>query len=118
MTILQHSSTIDIDETWLPPGLAGWDQGVVNYNQLMINAPVISSRYLGTFTGSIISDYILFRLGDLSFAFDSVFAGIVPFPRLQTIKSQRNGQPRVIFDAGPCTGASTDAWECNPNVLQ
>lgn len=86
------------------PGLAGWDWGTVNYSKLMVNAPNIGSRYLGSFKGSIIVDYALFRLGNLTFTFDTVFQGVVPFPRLQTIKSTENQLPRVIFDAGRCSG--------------
>ncbi|RZA07554.1 MAG: hypothetical protein EOP11_07340, partial [Proteobacteria bacterium] len=61
------------DESVLPAGIAGWDNGLIEYSALMINAPVIQSRYLGDFRGSIISDYALFRLGNLTFYYDHVF---------------------------------------------
>jgi hypothetical protein len=102
----------------LPKGLAGWDHGLVSYSHLMINAPVIHSRYMGDFKGSVIADYALFRLGNLRFIFDPVFNGQVPFPRLQTITSTPTSNPRKIFDAGQCNGNSTDAYDCKENSPQ
>jgi hypothetical protein len=87
------------DTVSFPAGLDGWDHGTIDYTKLMINAPVINSRYLGTVTGSIIADYALFRLGTLTFYFDDAFLGQVPFPRLQTVQPN----PRVIFNAGLCS---------------
>lgn len=103
------TSSVYNDHTDLPPGLDGWDWGMVDYERLMVNAPVIHGRYLGTFKGSIIADFALMRLGRLHFQFDPVFQGKVPFPRLQTIRSDSTGHPRVIFDAGEFLG--DDSWK-------
>jgi hypothetical protein len=92
-------TTATSDTAFYPPGIDGWDHGTINYSKLMINAPVINSRYLGDVKGSVIADYALFRLGQLTFIFDPVFQGQVPFPRLQTVQPN----PRVIFNAGLCS---------------
>jgi hypothetical protein len=102
----------------LPKGLAGWDHGLISYSHLMVNAPVIQSRYMGDFKGSVIADYALFRLGNLRFIFDSVFIGQVPFPRLQTITSTPTSNPRKIFDAGQCNNNSSDAYDCKETSPQ
>lgn len=44
-----------------------------NYERLLVNAPVIHSRYRGKFTGSIISEIALMSLNALKYDFDPVF---------------------------------------------
>lgn len=99
IAMYEGGTTATSDQVAHPAGLDGWNHAIIDYTKLMINAPVITSRYLGRFEGSIIADYALFRLGKLSFYFDDAFLGQVPFPRLQTAKPN----PRVIFNAGLCS---------------
>jgi hypothetical protein len=58
--------------------LAGVDKipgsGNVNYNRLAATAPVVYSRSSGSFTGVIIAEQFIGRIGSLSFKFDPVFA--------------------------------------------
>ncbi len=45
----------------------------INYSGLLLNAPVVHSRYLGDFKGVIIAEAAEFSLGQFSFSFDPVF---------------------------------------------
>jgi hypothetical protein len=111
-------TTYSSDDLTAPAGLVGWDWGYVDYSGLMLNGLQVQGRYQGQLMGSVIADYALFRLGHMNFAFDKRFDGQVPFPRLQTIKSDLGGHPRIIFDAGACTGAGTDSWQCSRDAVQ
>jgi hypothetical protein len=53
---------------------AGQQRVSINYEHLLLNAPSIHSRYLGTTSGVIIAEVAEFSLGQFSFAYDSVFS--------------------------------------------
>jgi hypothetical protein len=59
-----------------PPG------ATFTYTGLLLNAPIVHSRYLGEMRGTIISEAILFRLSHLVFHFDSVFTKVNVLPLL------------------------------------
>lgn len=52
------------------------------YTGLLLNAPIVHSRYLGEMRGTIISEAILFRLSHLVFHFDPVFTKVNVLPLL------------------------------------
>lgn len=58
-----------------------------SYNRLLLNAPVVMSRYSGNFEGTVIAEFAMWRLGDFQFTFDPVFTGVplFPFLKLDTI---------------------------------
>ena len=61
-------------------GMDGSQIAVVNYDHLLLNAPLVESRYLGQFQGSVIAEIAMFSLGDLNFSYDPVFSQVNAFP--------------------------------------
>ena len=53
-----------------------------NYTAMFLNAPLVESRYLGLFKGTIVSELALFRLGQFNFQYDPVFENISILPLL------------------------------------
>lgn len=45
----------------------------VGFERLLLNAPIIQSRYEGNVTGTIIAEYALMSLGEFKFKYDQVF---------------------------------------------
>jgi hypothetical protein len=45
----------------------------INFSHLLLNAPEIHSRYVGSFSGVIVAEIAIFALGEFSFSFDDVF---------------------------------------------
>lgn len=56
----------------------------INYTGLLLNAPMVQSRYLGNIKGTIIAEAALFALGEFHFEFDPVFGEVNVFPKLLT----------------------------------
>lgn len=54
----------------------------INYSGLLLNAPVVHSRYLGTVKGTIVAEAALFALGAFHFEFDDVLTRISVLPLL------------------------------------
>jgi hypothetical protein len=54
----------------------------VGYDRLLLNAPVIESRYQGLFSGALIAEITLTSLGSLKFEFDPIFAKASVLPLL------------------------------------
>lgn len=55
----------------------------VSYERLLLNAPMIQSRYQGAFSGTMISEITLTSLNSLIYAFDPVFSKTVILPLLK-----------------------------------
>lgn len=53
------------------------------FTRLLLNAPVINSRYSGKFKGLVIAEYALFWQGKTSFEFDPVFKKVPVLPVLK-----------------------------------
>jgi hypothetical protein len=53
---------------------AGQSRVAINFEHLLLNAPVIHSRYLGAFQGVIVAEVAIFSLGEFVFNYDDVFA--------------------------------------------
>jgi hypothetical protein len=70
--------------TGLPTSLsaAGQTRASINYEHLLLNAPMIHSRYLGTTQGVIVAESAEFSLGEFSFQYDSVFENVNVLPAL------------------------------------
>ena len=70
----------------LPPQLdASCQPGgrAVSYARLLLNAPIVHSRYTGAFDGTIIAEYALMGLGGrFTFSFDPVFSSVPVLPFL------------------------------------
>ncbi len=54
----------------------------VDYTGVLLNAPMVHSRYLGKIQGTIISEAALFALGEFHFVFDPVFTKVDVLPLL------------------------------------
>lgn len=52
----------------------------VSFDRILLNAPVIHSRYEGNVSGTIIAEYSIMSLGMFKFSFDPVFARVPVFP--------------------------------------
>jgi hypothetical protein len=62
----------------------GGTRASFDYTGLLINAPMIHSRYLGQVRGTIIAELALFSLGAFHFEFDPVFGEVNVLPLLTT----------------------------------
>lgn len=54
----------------------------VSFERIVLNAPVVHSRYQGNVSGTIIAEFAVMALGDFKFKFDPVFLHEPLFPRL------------------------------------
>lgn len=52
----------------------------VSYERVLLNAPVVHSRYEGNVSGTIIAEYSIMSLGMFKFSFDQVFTRVPVFP--------------------------------------
>jgi hypothetical protein len=55
----------------------------IDFQHLLVNAPLIHSRYLGTFNGVIVAESAMFSLGEFSFHYDSIFESVPVLPAFQ-----------------------------------
>lgn len=67
---------------------AGLDYGAgvrasFDYNGLLLNAPIVWSRYLGQVHGTIIAEVALFSLSNFHFQYDSVFGDVNVLPLIR-----------------------------------
>jgi hypothetical protein len=62
---------------------AGCHDDTIPFSRLLLNAPLVHSRYKGEFKGLVIAEFALFRLGQSAFEFDPVFK---PVPVLPVLK--------------------------------
>ncbi len=56
----------------------------LNFSHLLLNAPIVESRYLGQLQGVLIAELAQFRLGQFNFIFDPVFGDTPILPLLPT----------------------------------
>lgn len=52
----------------------------VSFEKLLLNSPIINSRYYGNFSGTIISEFAIMSLGKFEFTFDSIFTKVPILP--------------------------------------
>lgn len=57
-----------------------------SYSRLLVNAPIVMSRYTGNFQGLIIAEFAMWVPGQFSFNFDPVFTGVTLLPFLDFSK--------------------------------
>jgi hypothetical protein len=62
---------------------AGCRDDKVGFSRLLLDAPQVHSRYKGKFSGVVIAEIALFRLGNGNFEFDPVFKKVPVLPRLK-----------------------------------
>lgn len=54
----------------------------VSFERLLVNAPVIHSRYSGDFKGVVISDFALWSLGQFKYEYDPIFDRVPVLPMI------------------------------------
>ncbi len=54
----------------------------VSFERLLINAPIVHSRYVGDFKGTVIAEHATMALGAFVFKFDPVFSEVPVLPFL------------------------------------
>ena len=57
-------------------------RATIDFTGVLLNAPIIYSRYLGKIKGTLISDIALFALGAFYFEYDDVFEQVPVLPAL------------------------------------
>ena len=62
---------------------SSYHDDTIGFSRLLLNAPVINSRYKGKFKGLVIAEYALFWQGSCSFEFDPVFKEVPVLPLLK-----------------------------------
>ena len=55
----------------------------LSFSRILLNAPVVHSRYSGKFKGLVIAEFALFFQGKSSYEFDPVFKQVPVLPRLK-----------------------------------
>lgn len=83
--IIPQKFTQDLyDKTALVPlEDSSYHDDTIGFSKLLLNAPVINSRYKGRFKGLVIAEYALFWQGSSSFEFDPVFKEVPVLPVLK-----------------------------------
>ena len=61
---------------------AGQVRATLDFQHILLNAPLIHSRYMGTVNGVIISESALFSLGEFAFNYDPIFETVPVLPAL------------------------------------
>lgn len=74
--IIQASSGNMADASCRPEGRD------VSFDHILLNAPIVQSRYRGNFSGTIIAEYALMGLNTFKFQYDPVFDGVPVLPFL------------------------------------
>jgi hypothetical protein len=54
----------------------------IGFERIVLNAPVINSRYQGDVSGTIIAEHAVMSLGNFKFKFDPVFIRVPLFPKI------------------------------------
>lgn len=54
----------------------------IGFERIVLNAPIVHSRYQGDISGTIIAEYAIMSLGNFKFKFDPVFIRVPMFPRI------------------------------------
>ena len=62
---------------------SSYHDDMIVFSRLLLNAPVINSRYKGRFKGLVIAEYALFWPGQTHFAFDPIFKEVPVLPLLK-----------------------------------
>jgi hypothetical protein len=62
---------------------AGCRDDKIGFSRLLLNAPHVHCRFKGNFSGIVIAEFALFRLGKSNFEFDPVFKRVPVLPRLK-----------------------------------
>jgi hypothetical protein len=62
---------------------SSYHDDTIGFSRILLNAPVINSRYKGRFKGLVIAEYALFWQGSSSFEFDPVFKEVPVLPVLK-----------------------------------
>lgn len=55
---------------------------LVAFERILVNAPIIHSRYTGDFKGVVIADFVLWSLGKFKYFYDNIFDKVPIFPML------------------------------------
>ncbi len=56
----------------------------VSFERILLNAPIVQSRYQGRFSGTIIAEYTLMSLNTFVFAYDTTFDNVTILPFLDS----------------------------------
>ena len=54
----------------------------IDFSSILLNAPIIHSRYLGNVKGTIIAEAAIFAIGAFHFQFDPIFTEVTVLPKL------------------------------------
>lgn len=66
----------------MAPSAAKQQRTTINYQHLLLNAPMIHSRYMGTVNGVVVAETAMFSLGEFVFNYDAVFENVNVLPVL------------------------------------
>jgi hypothetical protein len=62
---------------------SSYHDDTIGFSKLLLNAPVVNSRYKGRFKGLVIAEYALFWPGQTHFEFDPIFKEVPVLPLLK-----------------------------------
>lgn len=64
-----------------------WDYSDISFRRILVNAPIVHSRYTGNFQGWVIAEMALWKLGQFAFKFEPVFTSVPIFPLVDISKT-------------------------------
>lgn len=80
-TLLQDASVPAAGDA-VANSAAGQSRTSINFQHLLLNAPLIHSRYMGAVNGVIVAESAMFSLGEFVFNYDPVFENVPVLPAL------------------------------------
>jgi hypothetical protein len=83
-TANDSTQLIDAQDSSSPGFDPAQKRAFIQYTGLLLNAPVVESRYQGSFQGVIVSELALFAVGNFNFTYDPVFKSAPILPLLST----------------------------------
>jgi hypothetical protein len=95
-------ASVSINGNQTAHSAAGQIRQAIDFDHLLLNAPVIQSRYLGTFNGVIVAEIAVFSLGEFQFNYDNTFANpTVPILPTLPVDILCAGDPAACMIAPP-----------------
>ena len=79
----KEKRTLIYNESLLISELEDAGSQMIPYSRMLLNAPEVHSRYTGEFSGVVVGEIVLFRLGKFSFKYDTAFDSTPILPSLE-----------------------------------
>ncbi|MFS4458824.1 Ig-like domain-containing protein [Bdellovibrio sp. HCB2-146] len=83
-SIIAEAKLIEAKKGSLKDAACGAEGRNVSFEHVLVNAPVVQSRYVGDFKGTVIAEFSIMTLGAFKFEFDPIFKTVPVWPFLDS----------------------------------